>query len=204
MPNERRVKDLATLLLAVDSAIGTRSANAQATLSRRVALGAGVVSGFTAVPAFAAVAACKKEEAGRCFSSTSSGKNAVGPWTWPSDTSRDQAIADLSAVMNAYPQAGQDQGDIDGGGWSLVDDQLTSSGYARYEFKSSGKKWIAKLANGGKPFTDDVIFQFGDSKLDLRSASRLGDSDFGVNAKRLNFISAALRKKGWDAKSIQI
>ena len=31
----------------------------------------------------------------------------------------------------------------------------------------------------------------------VRSASRVGQTDFGVNAARLNFISAALRKQGW-------
>lgn len=36
----------------------------------------------------------------------------------------------------------------------------------------------------------------------VRSSSRLGFLDLGVNAKRLNWISKALRAKGWTAPAI--
>ena len=36
----------------------------------------------------------------------------------------------------------------------------------------------------------------------MRSASRLGFLDLGVNAKRLNYLAAKLRAKGWAAPSI--
>jgi len=42
----------------------------------------------------------------------------------------------------------------------------------------------------------------GDGSVGVKSASRVGDSDLGVNAKRLNFIAAALRAKGWDAANV--
>lgn len=190
--NERNLDTLTMLLLSVDSS-GNRAP------SRRATLASGVVSAFSVLPAHAAASGnlvCKPG-LNNCWSSQNTGKFSVGPWTWPSSLSRDAAIAELAAVVNEYPQAGQ--GDVDGGGWSLVDDQLKSSGYARYEFKSSGKNWQAKMLNGGKPYTDDLEFSFGDSKLDVRSASRVGDSDFGVNVKRLNYLSDKLRKKGWDA-----
>ena len=38
--------------------------------------------------------------------------------------------------------------------------------------------------------------------LQVKSASRVGDSDLGVNAKRLNYIAAALRAKSWDAPPV--
>jgi hypothetical protein len=32
----------------------------------------------------------------------------------------------------------------------------------------------------------------------VRSSSRVGTTDFGVNAKRLNYIARGLRSQGWD------
>ena len=39
-----------------------------------------------------------------------------------------------------------------------------------------------------------------ESGVCVRSSSRVGDSDFGVNKARLAFISAELKRMGWDAK----
>ena len=83
-------------------------------------------------------------------------------------------------------------------GYKLVEDSLSSTGFARWEFQSSGKGNMAKFFNGGKPFTDDLEVLISDSgKVDLTSSSRVGDSDFGVNSKRVAFIEAALKEKGW-------
>ena len=60
------------------------------------------------------------------------------------------------------------------------------------------------LKNG---FIDDVEFAVvGDEKntVQVRSSSRLGYLDFGVNAKRLNYLSKKLREKGWDAKGVEL
>ena len=38
--------------------------------------------------------------------------------------------------------------------------------------------------------------------VQVRSSSRVGQLDFGVNAKRLNWISERLRAKGWNAPTI--
>ena len=37
----------------------------------------------------------------------------------------------------------------------------------------------------------------GDS-VAFKSASRVGDSDFGVNSKRMAYIAKGLKAKGWD------
>merc|ERR1719181_2503169 len=113
--------------------------------------------------------------------------------------SRQDAAADVKAVIDAYPQAGQEKVDL--GGWSYTEDAILTSGKAKLEFKS-GIGNFAKFLNGGKPFVDDLELQLSDGGLAVKSASRVGDSDLGVNAKRLNYIAAKLREKGWTAPGV--
>lgn len=117
-------------------------------------------------------------------------------WTPPPGTSKDEAIASLRDALNAYPQEGQ--ADVDGGGWAIAEDNLAGSGTARVEFKSSGKGNFAKFFNGGKPFVDDLKLEVEDSGVvQVKSQSRVGDSDFGVNKKRTDYIGNTLKAKGW-------
>lgn len=117
-------------------------------------------------------------------------------WTPPDSTSKESAISTLKEVIATYPQEGQ--ADVDGGGWAYAVDELASGGSARLEFKSSGKGNFAKFFNGGKPFVDDLNLEVESSGVvQVRSQSRVGDSDFGVNAKRVNFLAASLKEKGW-------
>ena len=52
-------------------------------------------------------------------------------------------------------------------------------------------------------FIDDVEFAVNKAgEVQVRSASRIGFLDLGVNAKRLNGISASLRAKGWSAPKL--
>jgi len=162
--------------------------------SRRDVLAAGALA--MAPTAAQAVEACKSG-ANNCWSTASK----APAWTWPAGTSRDEAVKTLRAVLDAYPQAGQDG--VDGGGWSFAVDELASKGTARLEFRSAGTGNFAKFFNGGKPFVDDLEIAVGDSSVDYRSSSRVGDSDFGVNAKRLNYLAAELRAKGWNAPGVK-
>ena len=50
---------------------------------------------------------------------------------------------------------------------------------------------------------DDLELSVEDGFACIRSSSRVGDSDLGVNKKRVNFIAAALRSSGWDAPDVQ-
>lgn len=169
-------------------------------LERREMLAASFyLSGLASVPPALALEACPKN-ANNCYSTASSGVNKVTDWTWPAGTSRTDAIEQLNAVLEQYPQVGQEG--VDEGGWKLVDDRLAESGYQRREFFSSGKGNFAKFFNGGKPFIDDFEVAVEDAKVCVRSSSRVGDSDFGVNAKRLNFIAKKLQAKGWEAKGV--
>lgn len=77
-------------------------------------------------------------------------------------------------------------------------EDLASSGKADVEYKS-GVGNFAKFLNGGKPFVDDLQLEIKDGAVQVRSSSRVGDSDLGVNQKRLSFFAKALKAKGWDA-----
>ena len=80
--------------------------------------------------------------ANNCYSSAStSGKNKVETWTWPKSATRDEALKSLSSVIDSYPQEGQSGVDL--GGWSFADDEFSSTGYARLEFKSV--RWPASM-----------------------------------------------------------
>lgn len=70
----------------------------------------------------------------------------------------------------------------------------------KYEFKS-GIGNFAKFFNGGKPFIDDFEVEVNDN-VQIRSSSRIGDSDFGVNAKRINYVADKLKAKGWTAPGV--
>ena len=110
-------------------------------------------------------------------------------WTPPSGTSKDDAVAAVRDAINAYPQAGQ--GDVDGGGWKVAEDDLDGSGASRVEYKSSGKGNFAKFFNGGKPFVDDLKLEVeGSGVVQVKSQSRVGDSDFGVNKKVSSILSS--------------
>jgi uncharacterized protein (DUF1499 family) len=148
--------------------------------------------------AHAAIKPCP-QGANNCWSTASKGANQALPWVWPVDTPKSEAISALQAVLNDYPQDGQSGVDL--GGWSFAVNELASNGYARLEYKS-GVGNMARFFNGGKPFVDDLELAVGPSSVEVRSSSRVGDSDFGVNAKRLNFLTKALRAKGWTAPAI--
>ena len=121
-------------------------------------------------------------------------------WTAPFSLSPSDAIAQLRETLAAYPQEGQEDGKVDGGGYTIISDTLDgSSGSIALEYKSSGKGFFAKGFNGGKPFVDDLIVESsGNGAFEFRSSSRMGDSDFGVNGKRLSYIGGLLKGKGWN------
>jgi uncharacterized protein (DUF1499 family) len=99
-------------------------------------------------------------------------------------------------VLQSYPQEGQNKVDL--GGWKIVEDNF-DSGSARIEY-TSGLGNFAKFLNGGKPFVDDLKLEVADSGVvEVRSSSRIGESDFKVNQKRLNFFGEKFIAEGWSA-----
>ena len=123
-------------------------------------------------------------------------------WTAPVETTKETAVAQIKAVFNAYPQKGLADKKIDLGGWKVADGSL-DEGKFRIEY-SSGKGFFARLFNGGKPFIDDVLVEIVASSsspviAEIRSSSRLGKSDLGVNPKRISYLAKQIRQQGWDA-----
>ena len=86
---------------------------------------------------------------------------------------------------------------VDLGGWKMVEDDLSGYGKARVEY-TSGIGNFAKYFNGGKPFIDDLVLEVSDSgAVEVRSSSRIGESDFDVNRKRLVYLGNGLSAAGW-------
>lgn len=131
-----------------------------------------------------------------CFCSTD--KSEIDPdhfvpaWKWPKGMSQVEAFQQLDSVVKQYPPG---QGNIDGGGFKIITSDPTK-GYMYIQFESLKAGYI-----------DDVEFAvidaFGKDSVQVRSSSRVGYLDFGVNAKRLNYIAKDLRAKGWDAIGVE-
>ena len=108
----------------------------------------------------------------------------IKPWLPPADDAT--PFDTLVAQVKAYEPG---QGFIDGGGFQVVKQTGT---YLYLQFEALKKGYL-----------DDVeFFITEDRSVQVRSSSRVGSSDFGVNAKRLNYIAAGLRDKGWAIEEI--
>jgi hypothetical protein len=117
-------------------------------------------------------------------------------WIPPPGTTKEDSEKTITKVLQGYPQEGQNG--IDLSGWSFAEDSLAASGSARLEYRSGVGK-IAKAINGGKPFIDDLLVAVqDDGQVEVRSSSRIGYSDMGVNKKRLEYLIKSL-PKDWKA-----
>jgi len=110
----------------------------------------------------------------------------IAPWMPPAEET--QPLRTLAAVVNAYEPG---QGGIDGGGFALIKE---TDSYLYYQFEALKKGYIDDLEFATHPTTPGGVM--------VRSASRVGVTDFGVNAVRLNYIAAKLRAKGWTIAEI--
>ena len=183
-----RITILATLLAA--SSAWTAE---PATTTRR-----GAFSQIAGAAAAAALVSTSSPGAASALDGCPSGANNCvrKSWSPPTGTSKDDAITAVRAALNSYPQEGQNK--VDGGGWTLTSDDLGSGGSARVEFRSSGTGFFAKSFNGGRPFVDDLALDVDASgTVQVKSSSRIGDSDMGVNAKRVDYLANSLKAKGW-------
>lgn len=130
-----------------------------------------------------------------CFVSTDNAEDdpdhSISAWVWPADfgNSKEKAFTELASVIEAYEPG---QSNVDGGGFKIISND-PKTGYIYVQFES--------VKNG---YIDDVEFAFidGEKAVQVRSSSRLGYLDYGVNALRLNFIASKLRAKGWSAPGV--
>jgi uncharacterized protein (DUF1499 family) len=132
-----------------------------------------------------------------CFCSTDDPEDDpdhyIPAWIWPKELDNVQAFQQLEEVIKAY-EPGQDN--VDGGGFQIVKSDA-KSGYIYTQFEA--------LKNG---YIDDFEVAYidgargGERAVQVRSSSRVGYLDYGVNAKRVNFIAKRLRAKGWNAPGV--
>ena len=117
-------------------------------------------------------------------------------WT-PSNENDKRSIATaMVKILQSYPQEGQNG--IDKGGWKIAKGDLVENDSTSLEYQS-GIGPLAFLLHFGKPFVDDLEIMITNSnKVQLRSSSRIGKSDFGVNRKRLLFLGEKAKELGWD------
>lgn len=109
--------------------------------------------------------------------------NLIKPWKPAADDAA--PFETLKAVVKAYEPG---QGFVDGGGFKVVKE---TPSYLYVQFEALKKGYI-----------DDVEFFLSKGLVQVRSSSRVGQTDFGVNAIRLNYIASALRKKKWEIDEI--
>ena len=95
------------------------------------------------------------------------------------------SIKDVKKVIDSY-EVGQNN--IDGGGFKIIKyDEEKQYMYVQFQSYKAG-------------YIDDFECWYNpeSQKFDVRSASRLGVSDLGVNGKRLEYIGTRLEKEyGW-------
>ena len=107
----------------------------------------------------------------------------VAPFKYEAPLER--AVADVRSAIAAYPPG---QRGIDGGGFKLMDERSDGTvAYLYVQFESKRKGYI-----------DDMEFALADGVCNVRTSSRLGYLDYGVNAKRWNWFAQRLGEtKGW-------
>jgi len=117
----------------------------------------------------------------------------VQPWSY-TGKSVAGALTDLKTVVDAYPPG---QGGIDAGGFSAIRVQFPESadeaGYLYVQFES-----------GARGYIDDMEFSVINGLCNVRTSSRLGYLDFGVNAKRYNWFASKLGSlNGWKTTPVR-
>jgi hypothetical protein len=126
-----------------------------------------------------------KPLADNCRSSSGGGDLERFP-VWRPGKSASVAWADAIEAIEAYPQQGQ--GSVDGGGWKIVGREEGS--YVHVEYTSKIFRFVDDLELSVE--TDEK-----GTKVCIKSSSRVGDSDLGVNSKRVLYIAKMLKAKGW-------
>jgi uncharacterized protein (DUF1499 family) len=122
-----------------------------------------------------------------CWNSSTPKANIPARWL-PSWEANGRSIDDVKKIIDTY-EVGHDE--IDGGGFKVIE----------YKKKSSDDQYLYVQFQSYKAgYIDDFECWFNpeSKKFDVRSSSRVGYSDLGVNALRLEYIASRLEKEyGW-------
>lgn len=137
-----------------------------------------------------------------CFSSTDileeDPEHVIPPWKWPKSVmTKKDAFQQLERVITEDYKPGQNN--VDGGGFKVVTSD-PDKGYLYVQFESLKNGYIDDFEIAYLQSTDPS--QDSDRSAQVRSSSRVGWLDFGVNAKRINYIANILRNKGWYAPGV--
>lgn len=141
-----RALALFACLASAANAWTTTPTGESSSISRR-----NVFQTITTSAAAAVVAASSPSLANAMEACPPKSQNCVrATWSPPAGTAKKDSAKAVRDVLNAYPQEGQSGGKVDGGGWTIVQDDLDSNGTARVEYKSryvqSGKR-VFSLCN---------------------------------------------------------
>jgi len=101
-----------------------------------------------------------------------------------------EALVDVKTAISEYPPG---QAGVDGGGFKVVAESAKADrAYLYVQFESRRRGYI-----------DDMEFSLRDGTVQVRTSSRLGYLDMGVNAKRFNWFANRLGGlKGWSTQPI--
>jgi len=100
-----------------------------------------------------------------------------------------EAFDDVKEVVSAYRPG---QRGIDGGGFRVITaDTKPDEAYMYVQFESRRRGYI-----------DDFEIALKGGVAHLRTSSRLGYTDNGVNAKRWNYFAEALASRGWTTTKV--
>lgn len=105
------------------------------------------------------------------------------------EKSLDEAFVDIKNVIGLYEPGLRG---IDGGGVKLV--RASTDGKVAYVYAQF------KSMQGS---IDDMEFAMSDGVCNVRTASRLGSTDSGVNAKRYEWFGMVLKNLGWKTKPLR-
>jgi len=113
-------------------------------------------------------------------------------WVYTGPGGSQAAFEDIKAAIGGYKPGANN---IDGGGFEV---QKSDSTYLYVQFESKNHGYV-----------DDMEFKVVESsgeggacEVQVRSASRVGFLDLGVNSKRLNVIAASLPADRWETQPI--
>ena len=137
-----------------------------------------------------------------CFSSSIPLKDdpdhSIPPWVYPKDKTLEQAMEDIYNVIQKYPPG---QRNIDGGGFEIKTYD-PKNGYLYVQFESLKNGYIDDFE--AAYINDTTTTNNNNNQIQIRSSSRVGYLDYGVNAKRIQYLTRELHnnpKYGWTSLS---